>query len=236
MNNEGYVVFQPNYRASTGYGLAHTARHLGDAAGVEFDNVADGITHLIDSGLVDSERVGLSGGSYGGYASAWFATYYTDMVRAVVMSHGISSLISKRGTTDIPYEELFVHSGKLLDDMWELSLERSPIYYAHQSRTATLILVGKKDTRVSPQQGMQLYRRMKMNEHPAVRLLRYPGEGHGLKKMPARRDQLYRTIRWYNWYVRDLKPLDGEMPDWDIGDLFPIELPAKEKSEPADAL
>jgi dipeptidyl aminopeptidase/acylaminoacyl peptidase len=226
---EGYFVYFPNYRSSTGYGLEHVKWHLGDAAGVEFDDIADGIESLCNQGLADAERVGLGGGSYGGYAANWFATYYTDLVRAVVSFVGISDLVSKRSTTDIPYEELYVHSGKLLEDMWQLSLERSPIYYAHQSHTATLILGGAADTRVDPSQSLEMYRRLKMNGHPAVRLVRYPGEGHGNRKMPGRRDVLYRTVRWYNWFVRDARPLDGGMPAADISDLYPLDLGTQEK-------
>ncbi len=237
LTGEGYLVYLPNYRASTGYGLAHTAAHLGDAAGVEFDDVADGIKSLVDAGLADPERVALGGGSYGGFAANWFATYYTDLVKAVVSFVGISDLISKRSTTDIPYEELYVHSGELLEDMWQQSLERSPIYYAHQSKTATLIIGGAADTRVHPSQSLELYRRMKMNDHPAVRLVQYPGEGHGNRKMPGRRDVLYRTVQWYNWFVRDLKPLDGGMPDVDISDLYPLDLDEeKEKADEEKAL
>ena len=225
MTNMGYVVYYPNYRASTGYGVEFAAYGYGDAAGKEFDDIADAIDHLVNIGLADKNRVGLGGGSYGGFASAWFATYYTEKVRAVCMFVGISDLISKRGTTDIPYEELFVHSGKKLEDMWQQSLERSPIYHAHKSKTATLIFGGTDDTRVHPAQSQELYRRMKMNDHPAVRLVQYPGEKHGNAKQTGQIDVLYRILDWYNWYVRDLKPLDGAMPPLDISDKYGIKLP-----------
>ena len=221
---KGYVVFYPNYRSSTGYGVKYAAVGFGDPAGKEFDDIADGIDHLVKKGIADKRRIGLGGGSYGGYASAWFATYYTRYVRAVCMFVGISDLISKRGTTDIPYENLYVHAKKRLKDDWEFALERSPIYYAHQSKTATLIYGGAADTRVHPSQSMELYRRMKMNNHPAVRLVQYPGEGHGNRKQPGRIDVLYRQLDWYDWYVRDLKPLDGPMPPLDISDKYGIDL------------
>lgn len=216
----GYVVFYPNYRASTGYGVKFAAAGYEDPAGKEFDDLADGIDFLVNKGIVDRERVGLGGGSYGGYAAAWFGTYYTQYVRAVCMFVGISDLISKQGTTDIAYEELYVHSGKRLEDSWDFSLKRSPIYYAHQSKTAVLIFGGAADTRVHPGQSMELYRRLKMNHHPAVRLVQYPGEGHGNRKQPGRIDVLYRTMQWYDWYVKDKKPLDGEMPALDISALY----------------
>jgi dipeptidyl aminopeptidase/acylaminoacyl peptidase len=142
------------------------------------------------------------------------------MVKAVCMFVGISDLISKRGSTDIPYEELYVHAGKPLEQMWDLALKRSPLYYAHQSRTATLILGGGADPRVHPTQSMELFRQMKMSGHPAVRLVQYPGEGHGNARQPGRIDVLYRMLDWYDWYVKDLKPLNGPLPPLDISDKY----------------
>ncbi|MCA9733903.1 MAG: S9 family peptidase [Deferribacteres bacterium] len=224
---KGYAVFFPNYRSSTGYGLKYAAVGFGDAAGKEFDDIADGIDYLIEQGIADGDRVGLGGGSYGGYASAWFSSYYTKYVKAVCMFVGISDLISKRGTTDIPYEELYVHSSKKLEDMWQQSLERSPIYYAHQSKTATLIYGGTVDPRVHPSQSLEFYRRLKMNDHPAVRLVQYPGEQHGNRMQTGQIDVLYRIIDWYDWFVKDANPLDGPMPPLDISEKYGISLPAK---------
>ncbi len=222
---KGYAVFYPNYRASTGYGVEFAAQGLGDPAGKEFDDIADGIEYLVADGIADRARVGLGGGSYGGYAAAWFATYYTKYVRAVVMFVGISDIVSKQGTTDIPYEDFFVHMGKKVEDNWEFSLKRSPVYWARQSSTATLICGGTSDTRVHPSQSMELYRRMKMNDHPAVRLVQYPGEQHGNSRQPGRADLLYRTLDWYDWYVRDGKPLSGPMPPLDISEKYGLQLP-----------
>ncbi|UCG50477.1 MAG: S9 family peptidase [Candidatus Latescibacterota bacterium] len=222
---KGYFVFLPNYRSSTGYGIdVIRTDHLGDPAGKEFDDVADGIDYLIDQGMVDRERVGLGGGSYGGFAAAWFSSYYTEKVKAACMFVGISDLVSKRGTTDIPYEEWLVHSKDKLEDMWQLSLERSPIYHAHKSRTAVLIVGGQADPRVHPSQSLEYYRRLKMNDHPAVRLVQYPGERHGNRKQPGKADILYRLIEWYDWYVMENKPLDGPMPPLDISDSYGLEL------------
>ena len=83
---------------------------------------------------------------------------------------------------------------------------------------------GAADTRVHPSQSMEFYRRLKMNNHPAVRLVRYPGEGHGNRNQPGQIDALYRILQWYDWYVKDKKPLDGPMPPLDISDLYGIGL------------
>lgn len=221
---KGYLVYYPNYRASTGYGVDFAMAGYEDAAGVEFDDIADGIKFLVKEGLADGNRVGLGGGSYGGYAAGWFGTYYTKLVRAVCMFVGISDLVSKRGTTDIPYEELYVHSGKPLEEMWEQNLKRSPIYWAHQSKSAFLIFGGADDPRVHPTQSMELFRRLKMNHHPATRLVQYPGEGHGNRRQPGQIDVIYRVLDWYDWYVKEAKPLDGPMPPLDISDKYGLDL------------
>jgi len=224
LSGKGYFVFYPNYRASTGYGVDFALAGYGDPGGVEFDDIADGIDALIDKGFADKDRVGLGGGSYGGYAAAWFSSYYTKKIKAACMFVGISNLISKRGTTDIPYEELYVHSGRLLEEMWEENLKRSPIYYAHQSETAVLIVGGADDTRVHPSQSLEFYRRLKMNNHPAVRLVQYPGEGHGNSKQTSQSDLLYRLLDWYDWYVKNNKSFDGPMPPLDISGHYGIDL------------
>ncbi len=223
MAGKGYLVAYLNYRASTGYGVDFAMEGFMDPAGKEFDDLADGIEYLIAEKGADKERVGMAGGSYGGYASGWFATYYTDYVKAVCMFVGISNVSSKRGTTDISLEELFVHSGKPLEEQWQMNLERSPVYWAHQSKTATLIYGGADDPRVHPEQSLQLYRRMKMNQHPAVRLVQYPGEGHGNRKQVGQVDVIYRQIDWLDWYVKDLKPLDGPMPALDVSDKYGLD-------------
>ncbi len=223
MAGKGYLVAYLNYRASTGYGVDFAMEGFQDPAGKEFDDLADGIEYLINQKGADRERVGMAGGSYGGYASAWFATYYTEYVKAVGVFVGITNIISKKGTTDIPYEELYVHSGQPLEEQWDMNLKRSPVYHAHKSKTATLIYGGAADPRIHPSQSMELYRRMKMNHHPAVRLVQYPGEGHGNRKQVGQIDVLHRQLAWMDWYVKELKPLDGPMPPLDISDQYGLD-------------
>ena len=78
-----------------------------------------------------------------------------------------------------------------------------------------------------PSQSLEYYRQLKMNDHPAVRLVQYPGEGHGNAKQPGRIDVLYRTLQWCDWYVGDAKPLDGPMPPLDLSDSYGLELKEK---------
>jgi dipeptidyl aminopeptidase/acylaminoacyl peptidase len=221
---KGYGVFYPNYRGSTGRGLEFAMSAFGDPAGKEYDDIADGIRYLIDEGLADPDRVALYGGSYGGYAANWFGTQYTEMVKAVISFVGISDLVSKRFLTDIPYEDEYVHMGRPVREQWDLMRERSPVFHADRSRTAFLILHGDSDTRVHPSQSQEMYRALKMSGHPAVRLVYYPGEGHGNRQRAGRVDVMYRMLGWFDWYVRDLKPLDGPLPPLDISDSYGLEL------------
>jgi dipeptidyl aminopeptidase/acylaminoacyl peptidase len=143
----------------------------------------------------------VTGGSYGGYATGWCSTYYSSRFAAGVMFVGISNKISKVGTTDIPEEEYLVHAGKRPWDNWEFFLQRSPIYHADKCRTPLLILHGKDDPRVDPGQSKELYRHLKLRSQAPVRLVLYPGEGHGNRKGRARLDYCERLLQWMELYL-----------------------------------
>ena len=229
----GYAVFYPNYRGSTGRGVAFAASAYGDPAGREFDDIVDGIAALTgQDGLADPARVAVIGGSYGGYAANWFATRHSALVRAAVSFVGVSDLVSKRLVTDIPYEDQHVHIGAPLEASWAQMLDRSPIRWAAESRTALLLLHGDADPRVPPAQSQEMYRALKMLGHPAVRLVFYPGEGHGNRKRSYRLDAAQRTLAWLDWYVRDAKPLSGGMPPDDLSAGYGLDLPAAPAEAP----
>ncbi len=197
----GFAVFYPNYRGSTGRGVAFSKLSQGDPAGREFDDLVDGVDHLVAMGLVDADKVGVTGGSYGGYATAWCSTYYSERFAAGVMFVGISDKISKTGTTDIAEEEFLVHALRRPWDDWQLFLERSPIYHVQRARTPLLILHGDSDPRVHPGQSLELFRFLKVLGRTPVRLVLYPGEGHGNRKAGARLDYNLRSLRWLEHYL-----------------------------------
>jgi dipeptidyl aminopeptidase/acylaminoacyl peptidase len=198
---QGYAVFYPNYRGSTGRGEVFAKTSQGDPAGREFDDIVDGIDHLIATGLVDRSKVGVTGGSYGGYATAWMSTFYSERFAAGVMSVGISNEISKWGTSDIPEEFYLVHARKQIWEDWEFFLKRSPIYYAGQAKTPLLIMHGENDTRVHPSQSLELYRHISTRTDTPVRLVFYPGEGHGNRGAAARLDYNLRMMQWFDQFL-----------------------------------
>ncbi|HUR28488.1 MAG TPA: S9 family peptidase [Planctomycetota bacterium] len=209
----GFAVLHVNYRGSTGRGVQFAKASQGDPAGKEFEDLIDGVDYLVAEGLVDAKRVGVTGGSYGGYATAWLCTHDSERFAAGVMFVGISNKISKVGTTDIPNEEYMVHTRMHPWDDWKLMLDRSPIFHADKCKTPLLILGGKDDPRVNPGQSRELYRALKTLGQTPVRLVQYPGEGHGNRKAAARFDYNLRQLQWLEHYL--VGP-GGEMPPYEI--------------------
>ncbi len=211
----GYAVFLPNYRGSTGRGVEFSKMGQADYAGAEFNDLVDAIGHLSDIGLVDKKRVGITGGSYGGYASAWAATALSEHFAASVMFVGISNQLSKFGTTDIPKEMYNVHARNYPWDKWQWMLERSPIYHTDKAKTPILIMHGENDTRVHPSQSMELYRYIKTRTDTPVRLVFYPDEPHGNRKSASQLDYATRLMRWMDFYLKGKKK-GKKMPPYEI--------------------
>ncbi|MEX2573626.1 MAG: prolyl oligopeptidase family serine peptidase [Balneolaceae bacterium] len=215
----GYGVFYPNYRGSTGRGIDFVTSSQGDAGRREFDDIVDGIDYLVGRGIADDDRIGVTGGSYGGYASGWMSTYYSGRFAASVMFVGVSNNISKWGTSDIPDELYLVHAReRIWEDNWTKYLERSPVYWVDRAETPILIMHGADDTRVHPAQSMELYRHLKVRKPDLpVRLVFYPGEGHGHIHSTARYDYTLRLFRWFDTYLLTGNA-DAELPPAALSD------------------
>jgi dipeptidyl aminopeptidase/acylaminoacyl peptidase len=213
MAGEGYAVVYPNYRGSTGRGVEFSKLDQNDYAEEEFNDLVDAKTYLVSAGLADADRVGISGGSYGGYATMWGATALSEEFAAAVAFVGISNQTSKFGTGDIPYEMYYVHSLAWPWEDWLGMLQRSPIYHAGNAKTPLLIMGGDKDPRVHPSQSLEMYRNIKLRTDTPVRLVIYPGEVHGNRNSAARYDYSLRSKRWLDHY---LKGSGGEPPPYKI--------------------
>lgn len=222
----GFAVFFPNYRGSTGRGVAFSKLGQVDYAGKEFDDLVDAKRHLVQTGLVDEDKVGITGGSYGGYAAAWAATKLSDHFAAAVMQIGLSDLVSMFGTTDIPKEWYLVHARQHVWEDWNFFAERSPLRYVEQAHTPILIAHGEADPRVSYTQSVMLYRYLKSLGRAPVRLVLYPGEPHGNRRAAARYDYQLRLIQWFEHYL--LGP-GGPPPAYELD----YGLPRVEEARPA---
>ncbi len=199
--NEGYVVLKPNYRGSGGRGTAFASANHRDLGGKEFDDVLYAIDHLEEIGLIDSEKVVMSGTSYGGYFSAWAATRHSDRFAATITFAGLSNWISFMGTTDIPHEMSVVHWDLYWFDNPGQHWERSPVAWLNHADTPMLVAHGLADDRVHPEQSIQLHQFLEMKDIPTGLVL-YPREPHGLTERAHQLDFMQRMIDWFEEYVK----------------------------------
>lgn len=218
----GYVVWYPNYRSSTGYGVAYAKNDHGDLMGREFEDHIDAIAAFDELGLIDRERVGIVGGSYGGYTAAWAATKESEHFAAAVSFVPFVDVQTKWLTSDIPTEFLLVHyQERAPHEQRGYLADRSPLTWAPQCRTPLLLSGGTSDPRVHPSQPFMLYRAVRYATETPVRYVQYPGEGHGNRSNVHQYDYLLRTLRWFDHYLASgdrrsapLPPMDLEYPRW----------------------
>jgi len=204
--SQGWGVLFTNPRGSTGYGQSFEAAVTGDLVGKAFDDIMAGVDQaLADHAWIDSARLGVTGGSYGGLMTNWVVGH-TDRFAAAVTQRSISNWISFFGTADIPsWVEL-----ELDGTPWEVPMrlwESSPIAYADRMTTPTLVLHSELDFRVPVSQGEEMYRALMRQGVPSL-FVRFPNEGHGLPRsgQPLHRlERLQWIVRWFSTYLAPVR-------------------------------
>lgn len=197
----GYFVLEPNYRGSQGRGVKFTKADQKDLAGKEFEDVLAGIDYLVAKGMVDNNKVGTGGFSYGGYFSAWAATKYSQRFKAAMMGAGISNWISFCGTTEIIHENSLVHWNLWWYDHMDLVWDRSPLAHINNAKTPMLIVHGSADTRVPVTQSEEMYNALSLKKVP-VQYVSYKRQPHGILEREAQIDYMNRTLKWFNTYMK----------------------------------
>lgn len=198
----GYIVLMTNPRGSTGYGQSVVAGSMGDWGGADFRDVMAGADLLESLDDVDSTRIGITGGSYGGYMVNW-AIGQTDRFRAAVTQRSTSNRLSLYGTSDF----------NMMYNDWEFRgnpydnagfyLERSPLTYVKNITTPLLILHSENDLRCPISQGEELFVALK-TLGKTVEFVRFPDESHGLSRsgQPGHRvERLERICAWFDRYL-----------------------------------
>jgi dipeptidyl aminopeptidase/acylaminoacyl peptidase len=196
----GFLVFFPNYRGSTGRGVAYSKADHRDLGGRELQDVLDGVDALASRGWIDPARVGITGGSYGGYFTALAVTRHSDRFATGVDAFGITNWESFLGQTDIPEENALVHWALWCYEHAALCRERSPIGNLDRARTPTLILQGEKDLRVPRAQSDELYAALRYKGVP-VEYVVYPRERHGFVERWHRIDAFTRLRGWMDEHL-----------------------------------
>ncbi len=198
--SEGYLVLLPNPRGSTGWGRHFAEANLGDMGGGDLQDVLAGVDHVVQSGLANSERLGLCGWSYGGFMAAWGITQTTRFAAAIVGA-GIVNWRSFHGVSNIPNWDRLFNQDNPYREGGRYS-ERAPIPHAAEVRTPTLILHGERDECVPVGQGYEWYRAMK--EHGVdTQLVVYPREGHGITEKAHLEDLMGRVTAWFSQHLGD---------------------------------
>ncbi len=193
----GYVVFYCNPRGGDGYGESFqraTHRAWGET---DFPDLMAGVDALIEKGLVDPERMAVTGGSYGGFMTAWVVGH-TDRFAAAVSQRGVYNLTSFYGTADVPA----LISDEFDIDPWEdpqMLWAYSPIAYAHQIKTPLLLIHSENDFRVPIEQGEQLFALVRRSGG-TVRLVRYPRDGHELSRSGEPEHRVSRLTHMIDWF------------------------------------
>lgn len=195
---EGYAVFLPNYRGSVGWGLAFAESNLGDMGGQDFTDIQLGIDALIENGLADRDRLAISGWSYGGFMSAW-AVSQTDRFRAAVMGAGIAHWQSFHGKSCLTAWDAIHYETDPYEPRGTFE-KFSPLAYAKNIKTPTLILHGEKDEDVPVEQAHLFFRALKDLGVPTV-LIVYPREPHGVSERAHMLDLSRRVIDWMKRYL-----------------------------------
>lgn len=195
----GYVVAWCNPRGSTGYGEDHTLAIGGDWGGPDYRDLMAFTDELVDRASVDEENLFVTGGSFGGFMTSWIVGH-TDRFSGAVTQRGVYDQIAQFGATDT------YHSNeKQLGLPWEDPMkywEASPVAYADQVETPTLLVHSEEDYRVPIHNADTLYRFYRKNSVD-TRYIQYPREGHELSRAgePAHVvDRLERILRWFNGY------------------------------------
>jgi dipeptidyl aminopeptidase/acylaminoacyl peptidase len=196
----GYVVFFCNPRGSDGYGEEwRDAIHAnwGDADAAD---ILSGVDAVIARGGIDPARIGVTGGSYGGFMTVWLIGH-SDRFACAVAARGVYNLLSEHSTSDAHELIEFEFDGfpwERYEQLWQ----HSPLAYAHNISAPLRILHSEQDYRVPISEAEQLFAFLRRRKH-VVELVRYPREGHELTRTGEprhRADHMERTLEWFDRY------------------------------------
>ena len=201
----GFLVFYVNPRGSDGYGEAFKRAVVRDWGGADYEDLMTALDQLIErTGFVDTSRLGVTGGSYGGFMTNWIVGH-TDRFAAAVAMRSLSNLVSDYGQDDIVLwnaVEMGPPPWPDADELWR----RSPLRYAREIRTPLLLLHGEQDLRCPISQAEELFAALRLLGRE-VELVRFPGESHELSRSGRPDRRVERLRRLMGWFQRHLGPV-----------------------------
>jgi dipeptidyl aminopeptidase/acylaminoacyl peptidase len=197
--DHGYALFRPNPRGSYGQGERFTQANVRDFGHGDLRDILAGIDAAAKVAPIDTARLGLTGGSYGGFMSMWAVTQ-TDRFKAAVAAAGISDWLSYYGENGID-AWMIPYFGKSAYDDPAVYAASSAINYMHNVKTPTFAYVGEHDIECPAPQTQEFWHAMKAMNVPTSIMI-YPGEGHGLRDPEHLADAQARTLAWFDKYLK----------------------------------
>ncbi|XP_010795012.1 acylamino-acid-releasing enzyme, partial [Notothenia coriiceps] len=203
----GFAVLMVNYRGSTGFGQDSILSLIGNIGTQDVKDVQRAVLTALQSDItLDPKRLAVIGGSHGGFLSCHLVGQYPEFYRACAARNPVINAATLLGTSDIvdwryssvglQYSYDQIPTAEALAAM----LEKSPITHAAQIKAPVLLMLGGKDRRVSPHQGLELYKVLKSRASP-VRLLWFPEDGHSLSRVDTQADCFLNTVLWLHQHL-----------------------------------
>jgi dipeptidyl aminopeptidase/acylaminoacyl peptidase len=209
---KGYALLYTNPRGSTGYGQKFERGIVNEWGGKDYIDIMNGVDAVLRRySWIDADRMGVTGGSYGGYMTNWIIGH-TNRFKAAVTLRSLSNFISDEGTRDGAYGHTPDFAGDLFEK-FDLYWDRSPLKYVKNVKTPTLILHSDNDFRVPLEQGEQLYRALK-HFGVTTEIVMFPRENHNLTRTGEPK-HLVESLNWQlYWFDRFVKGnADAVAPD-----------------------
>jgi len=200
----GYAVIYVNPRGSQGYGEAFAQAVIGDWGGGDYADVMAALDEALERHVfIDPERLGVLGGSYGGFLASW-TVGHTKRFKAACSERAVNCQYTMFGTSDIGHSFNVVELGGPLpwEDMARY-IERSPLTYAKDIVTPLLIIHSEDDLRCPIEQAEQLFVALKKLRRE-VRFVRFPGENHEMSRSGKPRHRLERFRHILEWFAGHL--------------------------------
>ena len=198
--DKGVASLYPNPRGSSGRGQDFARLVQGDMGGEDTYDYLTGCDALVEAGIADPDKLGVTGISYGGFMSAWLITQ-DDRFAASVPISCVADWYSQHRTSQIPFFDEYFLQGSAYEAGGKF-FERSPVMFAGDVKTPTLQLTGAKDQNTPPTQALEFHR--SLLEHGVTSVLAtYPTAGHGIRSYPEVIDHTTRYVDWFLTYLTD---------------------------------
>ena len=200
----GYALLQPNPRGSWGRGQAFASHVVGDMGGADARDLLAGVDHVLGLGIADPERIGVYGGSYGGFMAALLPCLDQRFAAAVSIAP-VTDWFSERFDSNLGHWAQEFLGGDPIGRQ-EHYQDRSPVFQVERNRTPTLLTAGFRDRATPIGQATEFYRALRERGVQADLVL-YPLEGHGVRTFPGILDLVTRTVAWFERFMPPGSPV-----------------------------